>query len=519
MKQCFGYVRVSTVKQGEGVSLEAQRAAIQAFAGRNDISITRWFEEKQTAAKSGRPVFNAMLRALRARKAAGVVMHKIDRSARNFADWAKIGDLADLGIDVHFATESLDFRSRGGRLAADIQAVVAADYVRNLRDETIKGISGRLNQGLYPFGAPIGYLNHGGGKVKTPDPVRAPLIRLAYELYASGRHSLRSLVREMDRQGLRNTAGRPLAKSSLEDLLGNTFYCGIIRIKRTGAVFQGIHEPIVSIAIFERVQEVRAGKAGKKVTRHNHTYRGLFRCALCAGPMTPERQKGHVYYRCQTPDCAMKCVREEALEAAVFRALSGASLAENDAVQLSSQIRAWCDARAKRDGVSPLRMQLAQVDARLDRLTDAFVDGLVDPDVYARRKQSALQERRRLEEAIEDRRGRNADTDHTERFLELAKTLASNYEIAAPHERRRMVEILTSNRLVGPAYVGVEPQDWLVTTLDTLGVRTGCPERPTSRTSALDDAKIENLISVAREVAPLIVPLLPPKAADTQNPI
>ena len=25
MKPCFGYVRVSTVKQGEGVSLEAQR--------------------------------------------------------------------------------------------------------------------------------------------------------------------------------------------------------------------------------------------------------------------------------------------------------------------------------------------------------------------------------------------------------------------------------------------------------------------------------------------------------------
>jgi hypothetical protein len=57
-KKCFGYVRVSTVKQGEGVSLEAQRDAIVAFAARSDITIIKWFEEKVTAAKSGR-LFNA----------------------------------------------------------------------------------------------------------------------------------------------------------------------------------------------------------------------------------------------------------------------------------------------------------------------------------------------------------------------------------------------------------------------------------------------------------------------------
>ncbi|MBL0001831.1 MAG: recombinase family protein [Sphingomonadales bacterium] len=53
MKRCFGYVRVSTVKQGDGVSLEAQREAILAFASRNNIEITQWFEEKETAAKRG----------------------------------------------------------------------------------------------------------------------------------------------------------------------------------------------------------------------------------------------------------------------------------------------------------------------------------------------------------------------------------------------------------------------------------------------------------------------------------
>ncbi len=55
MHTYFGYVRVSTQKQGEGVSLEAQREAITAFAERNQLTITDWFEEKETAAKRGRP--------------------------------------------------------------------------------------------------------------------------------------------------------------------------------------------------------------------------------------------------------------------------------------------------------------------------------------------------------------------------------------------------------------------------------------------------------------------------------
>ena len=175
MKSCFGYVRVSTVKQGEGVSLEAQKEAITSFAQSNDISISQWFEEKETAAKSGRPLFNKMVGDLQRGKAQGVVIHRIDRSARNFKDWAVIGELSDAGIDVHFAADNIDFRSRGGRLSADFQIVIATDYIRNLKEEVKKGIEGRLKQGLYPFKAPLGYLDRGGGEAKTIDPIKGPV--------------------------------------------------------------------------------------------------------------------------------------------------------------------------------------------------------------------------------------------------------------------------------------------------------------------------------------------------------
>ncbi len=219
MKKYFAYVRVSTVRQGEkGSSLQEQRSAIEGYARRNNLKIVQWFEEMETAAKQGRPVFDRLLRALAHGQADGIIVHKIDRSARNLRDWAALGELHDRGIELHFAHESLDLNSRGGRLSADIQAVVAADYIRNLRDEIRKGFYGRLKQGLYPLPAPIGYLDQGGGVAKTIDPLRAPLVVKAFELYAEGGWSLDTLGDELYRRGLRARNGsRPSRSGTRRD--------------------------------------------------------------------------------------------------------------------------------------------------------------------------------------------------------------------------------------------------------------------------------------------------------------
>lgn len=276
MKPCFGYIRVSSQKQGEGVSLDAQRDAITDFASRENLSIVKWFEEKETAAKSGRAVFNEMIRELKRGRAAGLIIHRIDRSARNFRDWGAIGELSDKGIDVHFATESLDFRSRGGRLVADIQMAVAADYCRNLSIEARKGINGRLKQGFYPFAAPIGYLDQGGGQLKTLDPLRAPFIKQLFALYLSGEHSIRSLHQEMVQRGLTSRGGKPISRRSVENILQNRFYCGLTQNGRTGELFRGKHEPLISVADFERIQAIKEGRYVKKKTKHDHLLRKLF---------------------------------------------------------------------------------------------------------------------------------------------------------------------------------------------------------------------------------------------------
>jgi len=461
MKPCFGYIRVSTQKQGEGVSLEAQKDAITVFASHHNLTVTKWFEEKQTAAKGGRPQFNLMLRQLKRKAASGVIIHKVDRAARNPRDWAMFSELPDLGIEVFVATESLDFNSRGGRLTMDIQAVIAADYVRNLREECIKGLNGRLKQGLYPFRAPIGYLDNGKGKPKTPDPMKAPLIREMFELYASGQYSLRTLQAEINRRGLRNLNGRPVTLHGVETILNNTFYTGVITIARTGATYNGVHEPIITATLFKRVQDTKSGRSGPKVTRHNHLFQGLFRCGLCTGPMSPELQKGRCYYRCQRASCPTATIREDRLEGAIIYRLRQLQIAPEIAKRLELAWQSHDIAEDTKEKETALRLQIADEEKRMDRLTDLLLEGTIDNQTYRDRQRSGRMRLAELKDHLAELPEADKIAERRRDFLELMKTLCFLYERADRTEKREIVENAFSNRAVAGKHVDLQPYNWL----------------------------------------------------------
>jgi site-specific DNA recombinase len=485
-KQYFGYVRVSTAKQGErGVSLEEQREAIQRYSQRYGLYVVRWFEERETAAKRGRAVFGQMLQILRRGKAHGVVMHKIDRGARNLKDWAELADLADAGVEVHFANESLDLNTRGGRLSADIQAVVAADYIRNLREETKKGFYGRLRQGIYPISAPVGYQDRGGGNPKEPDPIMSPLVLRSFQLYATGHYSLTRLVDEMYRIGLRNRRGGRVTINGMSTLLNNPFYIGVIRIKKTGETFRGAHQPIVSKPLFDQVQAILDGKTVDRIASHEFVFRRMVRCAECGYTLIGEIQKGHVYYRCHTANCSVKTFREERIDAAVQRALD--ALATNDLEK--EYIRTWFrDARGheveyKQQEINSCRLQLDQLRTRFARLTDAFIDVGIDKATFEDRKASLVMEEAGLKAKL-----RALELDGTlliqkvENFLELTKGASTLYKSAIPTEKRDFVKRLTSNLAVTSENIIVEPRRAVFLIANREKITSGSQERDVHRT-------------------------------------
>ncbi|MHB8522072.1 MAG: recombinase family protein [Limisphaerales bacterium] len=452
MTQCYGYIRVSTAKQGEhGVSLQEQRDAIVRYAEKNQIAIASWFEERETAAKRGRPVFNDMLRRLRHGQAQGVILHKIDRGARNLKDWADLVELFDSGITVHCANEGLDLASRGGRLSADIQAVVAADYIRNLREETRKGFYGRIKQGFLPLPAPVGYLDKGAGKAKEPDPASAPLVRKAFELYATGRHNLHTLEEELYRLGLRTRRGGRIGRASLSLILNNPFYIGLIRLKRTGETFPGAHAPLIPKSLFDRVHAVLRGHVNARTQCHDFLFRRLLACTHCGYSLIGERQKGHQYYRCHTAPCPTTGIREEAVDEALRRLLVMLRFDERErayfTAKLAQKAEEWGGEREA--ALKTLSLRQAQLQDRLSRLTDAFLDATIEKPLFEERKTALLMERKSVEEQMAKlRQPGQAGPNRLAEFLELAGRADLLYQMGLADEKRDLVKIVTSNRRV-----------------------------------------------------------------------
>lgn len=80
----FAYIFVSDPKQKKGASLDAQPKDLIKFAEENAFVIVDWFNENETAAKTGgRPIYNDMIERLKKGEAKGLLCHKVDRSARN----------------------------------------------------------------------------------------------------------------------------------------------------------------------------------------------------------------------------------------------------------------------------------------------------------------------------------------------------------------------------------------------------------------------------------------------------
>jgi site-specific DNA recombinase len=451
MKRVFGYVRVSTTKQGKGVSLQEQKESIIRYADKNDFTIVKWFEEKETASKQGRPYFTEMMSSLRKGQAEGVIMHKIDRGTRNLKDWAVIGDFIDDGVEIHFAHESLDLKERGGRLAADIQAVIASDYIRNLRQETIKGLYGRLKQGYYPYRAPIGYLDNGGGKEKTIDPIKGPLIKKAFKLYSTGNYSLKALTRIMEEFGLTNSLGNKIYASSFSLILNNPFYAGIIKIK--GKTFSGKHKPLISSDLFNKTQEVLHGKTNLKIKTHTFLFQKMIKCNLCGRYLTAEKQKGHVYYRCHTKNCSSKCVREDLLSKKIVNILDSIQFSPNETQAFNEFVdEAMANLKKNEENLSnSLNLQHSRIEKKFDRLTNLYIDGAINKEKYESSKEELLIEKRGIESKKSDfQEKQHVFFDKSLKKFELYICPKKLYEKGNLEEKREIIKNITSNLAYSP---------------------------------------------------------------------
>ena len=156
--------------------------------------------------------------------------------------------------------------------------------------------------------APIGYLNTRstveGRNIGTVvvDEERAPLVRWAFEAFATGEWTISTLTEELGNRGLllrptKRCPAKPLARSRVAKMLRCPYYVGIVTYK--GALHPGRHPALIAPELFEQVQTVLDQRSlGKeRPVKRTHYLKGILACGRCGRQLSLSHNVGNMGVR------------------------------------------------------------------------------------------------------------------------------------------------------------------------------------------------------------------------------
>lgn len=204
-----GYVRVSTEGQADsGISLEAQKAKLEAYALAMDLELIVIEEDAGVSAKTveGRPGLLRALARLDSGEATGLLVVKLDRLTRSVRD---LGDL----VERYFAakhslmsvSDSIDTRTAAGRLVLNVLASVAQWEREATAERTRESLAHLKATGVLVGGVPLGRkrtaeIDRDGRRVVVEDATELAAVHRAVELRAAG-SSLRAIAATLRTEG------------------------------------------------------------------------------------------------------------------------------------------------------------------------------------------------------------------------------------------------------------------------------------------------------------------------------
>ena len=399
------YTRVSTKEQAQGYSLDSQREALTDWAEAEGWQIAGIYEDPGASGTSvdGRLKFQEMIARAQMDEFDAVLVLKNDRFARSRRDSAVYKDMLNArGMRVLSRTEpGVGDTSPAGFLMEGMSDVLAAYYSVQLSENVSRGKAARVRRGLPLGDIPFGYRST---EPKTPPEIvqeEAAIVKRAFDGYAGGNLSMLDLADMINAAGFEPRSKRgttAFSKATVAGMLSNPFYVGDITYhgEVTG---QGLHEPIVSRELWDKVQAVRTERAGKPqvfAARPKRAYllSGVAACSGCGHPLWANTTAGgqHTYYRCSARN-----------RGAICPARANGCPAERADVHVAGLFvelelpQGWRDRVATlmaedgdRDAV---RRERKRLEDKIKRVQQGLIDGLLDgglAKVAIREAQAAL---------------------------------------------------------------------------------------------------------------------------------
>ncbi len=217
--KAYGYVRVSSEGQAlDGVSLDAQRAKIAAWADLNGYELAGVFEDAGISGmKSQRPGLNAALTAVG--KGDALVVYSLSRLARSTRHTLDISEkLEKVGADLVSLSERIDTTSAAGRMVFRMLAVLAEFERDQISERTSVALQYKKTRQERVGAVPFGFTLTANGVNLEPNETEQAIIGEARKLKAAGL-SLRKVSAEMAKNGLFARNGMPFVAMQVQRLV------------------------------------------------------------------------------------------------------------------------------------------------------------------------------------------------------------------------------------------------------------------------------------------------------------
>lgn len=298
------YLRYSSDRQNEQ-SIEGQLRVCKQYCESNGYNIVDMYIDRATSAfhdTDKRLEFQRMIKDSDKQLWKGVVVYKLDRFARNRYDSATYkAKLKKNCVRVISATENISENPEGVILESVLEGM-AEFYSKELSQKVTRGMNETALK-CHSCGGhiPLGYKVE--NKKFVIDPVTAPIVKEAFEMYAIGT-TIAEICEEFNLRGYRTAKGAEFNKNSFNTLFKNERYIGIYKYKDI-RIENGV-PAIIDKDLFNSVQKrlaLNAASPGRSKAVVDYLLSGKIFCGHCGKPMTGECGTSHTgakhyYYTC-----------------------------------------------------------------------------------------------------------------------------------------------------------------------------------------------------------------------------